>query len=91
MTTPFPGTELYDMYKPYLISGFDWDSYDGNRAVFEHPSMSPESREEAIIKLRSDLFSIPKILRRMSQISWRGYPMSHITSWMVQSIPRGGP
>ena len=88
MTTPFPGTELYDMYKPYLISGFDWDSYDGNRAVFEHPVMSPKDREEAIIKLRSDLFSIPKILRRMSQISWRGFPMSHITSWMVQ-YPQG--
>jgi radical SAM superfamily enzyme YgiQ (UPF0313 family) len=88
MTTPFPGTELYDMYKPYLIDGFDWDSYDGNRAVFEHPSMSPETREEAIIKLRSDLFSIPKILQRMSQISWRGFPMSHITSWMVQ-YPQG--
>jgi radical SAM superfamily enzyme YgiQ (UPF0313 family) len=88
MTTPFPGTELYDMYKPYLIEGFDWDSYDGNRAVFEHPSMSPKEREEAIIKLRSDLFNIPKILERMLQVSWRGFPMSHITSWMVQ-YPQG--
>jgi radical SAM superfamily enzyme YgiQ (UPF0313 family) len=88
MTTPFPGTELYDMYRPYLISGLDWDSYDGNRAVFEHPVMGPREREEAIIKLRSDLFSIPKILHRMSQVSWRGFPMSHITSWMVQ-YPQG--
>ncbi len=88
MTTPFPGTELYDIYKPYLIEGFDWDSYDGNHAVFEHPTMSPRDREEAIIRLRSDLFSIPKILQRISQISWRGFPMSHITSWMVQ-FPQG--
>jgi radical SAM superfamily enzyme YgiQ (UPF0313 family) len=88
MTTPFPGTELYDMYRPYIIGGLDWDSYDGNRAVFEHPLMKPREREEAIIKLRSDLFSIPKILRRMWQISWRGFPMSHITSWMVQ-YPQG--
>ncbi len=88
MTTPFPGTELYDIYKPHLIEGFDWDGYDGNRAVFEHPTMSPGDREEAIIRLRSDLFSIPKILERISQISWRGFPMSHITSWMVQ-FPQG--
>jgi radical SAM superfamily enzyme YgiQ (UPF0313 family) len=88
MTTPFPGTELYDMYRPYLISGLEWDSYDGNRAVFEHPVMGPREREEAIIKLRSDLFSIPKILHRMWQVSWRGFPMSHITSWMVQ-YPQG--
>jgi radical SAM superfamily enzyme YgiQ (UPF0313 family) len=88
MTTPFPGTELYDIYRPYLIEGFNWDSYDGNRAVFEHPTMSPVDREQAIIKLRSDLFSIPKILQRMAQVSWRGFPMSHITSWMVQ-FPQG--
>jgi radical SAM superfamily enzyme YgiQ (UPF0313 family) len=88
MTTPFPGTELYDLYKPYLIDGFNWDSYDGNRAVFEHPTMSPEDREQAIIRLRSDLFSIPKILQRMGQVSWKGFPMSHITSWMVQ-FPQG--
>lgn len=88
MTTPFPGTELYETYKPHLIEGFDWDSYDGNRAVFEHPTMSPRDREEAIIRLRSDLFTIPKILQRISQISWRGFPMSHITSWMVQ-FPQG--
>ncbi len=88
MTTPFPGTELYEIYKPYLIEGFGWDSYDGNRAVFEHPSMSPREREEAIIRLRSDLFSIPKILQRMARVSWRGFPMSHITSWMVQ-YPQG--
>jgi hypothetical protein len=50
--------------------------------------MSPRAREEAIIRLRSDLFSIPKILQRISQISWRGFPMSHITSWMVQ-FPQG--
>jgi radical SAM superfamily enzyme YgiQ (UPF0313 family) len=88
MTTPFPGTELYDIYKPYLIEGFDWDSYDGNRAVFEHPTMSPLDREQAIIKLRSDLFSIPKILQRMAQVSWKGFPMSHITYRTVVNFMR---
>jgi len=88
MTTPFPGTELYEMYRPYLIEGLDWDSFDGNHAVFEHPTMTPEEREDAIVRLRADLFTIPKILRRMTQISWKGFPMSHITSWMIQ-YPQG--
>jgi radical SAM superfamily enzyme YgiQ (UPF0313 family) len=88
MTTPFPGTELYEMYRPYLIQGLGWDSFDGNHAVFEHASMSPNDREGAIIKLRSDLFTVPKILQRMLQVSWKGFPMSHITSWMIQ-YPQG--
>jgi len=88
MTTPFPGTALYREYEPYLIPGMDWDSFDGNTAVFEHPAMSPSERQDAIVRLRSDLFTVPKILRRMSNISWRGFPMSHITSWMIQ-YPQG--
>lgn len=88
MTTPFPGTELYEQYRDFLIPGFEWDSFDGNHAVFEHPTMTPEEREELIINLRADLFTIPKILTRMRQISLRGFPMSHITSWMVQ-YPQG--
>ncbi len=90
MTTPFPGTELYEMYKPYLIPGQDWDSFDGNHAVFTHddPAMSVEFREDAIVKLRAELFTIPRILGRIPQISWRGFPMSHITSWMIQ-YPQG--
>ncbi len=88
MTTPFPGTELYDLYKPYLIPGLDWDRFDGNRAVFEHPTMPPAEREDALIQLRADLFTIPRILRRITQVSWKGFPMSHITSWMVQ-FPQG--
>jgi len=88
MTTPFPGTELYDMYKPYLIPGHDWDSFDGNHAVFDHPTMTPEERESSIIQLRAALFPIPKILERIFQVSWKGFPMSHITSWMIQ-YPQG--
>jgi len=88
MTTPFPGTELYEMYRPYLIPGHDWDSFDGNHAVFEHPTMTPKERESAIIRLRADLFPVPKILERLFQVSWKGFPMSHITSWMIQ-YPQG--
>ena len=88
MTTPFPGTALYKEYEPYLIPGLGWDSFDGNTAVYEHPTMSPSERQDAIVRLRSDLFTVPKILKRMSNVSWRGFPMSHITSWMIQ-FPQG--
>lgn len=88
MTTPFPDTELYNIYRPYLLEGLEWDSFDGNHAVFKHPSMLPEDREDALIKLRADLFTIPKIIQRMFQVSWKGFPMSHITSWMIQ-YPQG--
>lgn len=90
MTTPFPGTALYDIYEPYLVPGLDWDSFDGNHAVFTHddPLMSIEYREEAIVKLRAELFTIPRILGRIPQISWRGFPLAHITSWMIQ-YPQG--
>lgn len=88
MTTPFPGTELYGQYRDYLIPGLDWDNFDGNRAVFEHPTMSPREREDLIVDLRAELFTVPQILTRIGQISWRGFPMSHITSWMVQ-FPQG--
>jgi len=90
MTTPFPGTQLYELYKPFLIPGYDWDCFDGNHAVFTHddPAMSTDFREDAIVKLRAELFTIPRILSRIPQISWRGFPMSHITSWMIQ-YPQG--
>ncbi len=88
MTTPFPGTELYDLYKPYLLPGLDWDSFDGNHATYEHPSITPLEREDAIVKLRAELFTLPRILGRIRQISWKGFPMSHFTSWMVQ-FPQG--
>lgn len=51
MLTPFPGTELYDEYKPYLMPDRGWEYYNGNRAVFEHddPQMSVENREKAML------------------------------------------
>lgn len=88
MTTPFPGTELYETYRPYLFEGLDWNSFDGNHAVFEHPTMSRLEREDAVIKLRADLFPTNKIIQRLMQVSWKGFPMSHISSFMIQ-YPQG--
>lgn len=86
MTTPLPGTQLYEAYRPFLIPGLDWDLYDGNRSDFYHddPAMTPEAREAALIALRKEIFTVPKILRRMTKVGWRGFPMAHVMSWAVQ-------
>lgn len=90
MTTPFPGTDLYEMYKPYIDHSLGWDWYDGNHAVFSHddPRMSVNFREEEIIKIRAEIFTLPRILSRIGQISCKGFPMAHITSWAIQ-YPQG--
>jgi radical SAM superfamily enzyme YgiQ (UPF0313 family) len=90
MTTPFPGTELHEAYRPHFREGLSWDWYDGNHAVFRHddPAMNETFREDALMELRADLFRLPLILGRLTKIGWRGFPMSHITSWMLQ-YPQG--
>ncbi|MCX8007824.1 MAG: cobalamin-dependent protein [Coriobacteriia bacterium] len=90
MTTPFPGTALYERYREFLIPGQTWDLFDGNHANFFHddPEMTPEARETALVELRDELFTIPKILRRIIRIGMKGFPMAHITSWAVQ-YPQG--
>lgn len=88
MTIPLPQTDLYKEYEPYIIPGYDWDKFDGNRAVFYHPTMSPEEREEALARLWTETFRLPKIFRRMCKISLKGFPAAHITSFMVQYSQR---
>jgi len=88
MLTPLPDTELFEQYKPYLIPGMDWDMYDGNHAVFEHPSMSIFEREAEFIKLRTGIFTMKRILGRIFKVSLRGFPMSHFSSFMIQ-YPQG--
>jgi len=86
MVTPYPGTELYHSYHPYLINGLDWDSFDGNHAVFSHPAtdMGAEQRETALHRLRADLSTMPHVLSRLPRISWRGFPTTHLLSWLLQ-------
>lgn len=86
MLLPLPGTELYKEYKDYLIEGHDWDDFMGNTALFRHddPRMTPENREQAILWLWERLFTWPRILRRITKISRKGFPMSHVNSLIVQ-------
>lgn len=86
MLTPYPGTELYDAYKEYLIEGLDWDDIDGNTALFRHddPRMTPENRKQATLWLWESLYTWPRILRRIKKISRKGFPGAHINSLMMQ-------
>jgi radical SAM superfamily enzyme YgiQ (UPF0313 family) len=88
--TPFPGTELYEDYRPYLIADRGWEYYNGNRAVFYHddPQMSVEKRERALFWLRAEAFSPRRVLSRLWQLKLKGFPMTHFTSAMIQ-IPMG--
>jgi radical SAM superfamily enzyme YgiQ (UPF0313 family) len=84
--TPFPGTELFEEYGPYLIPERGWEYYNGNRAVFYHddPRMSVENREKALFWLRAEAFSPKRVLSRLWQLKLKGFPMTHFTSAMIQ-------
>ena len=86
LTTPFPGTDLYHMYENYLIKGNNWDSFNGNRALYEHddPEMTPKAREQALDWLRSEMFTWPRILKRIRSIPKIGFPNSHFSSFFIQ-------
>ena len=86
LTTPFPGTELYNMYKEYLIPGYGWDSYNGNRALYKHddPEMTPQAREQALDWLRAEMFTWPRIIRRIRAIPKVGFPDVHFSSFFIQ-------
>lgn len=90
MITPFPGTDLYELYREHLFEDLKWDMFDGNRALFKHDDqqMSVSNREEALLWLRAELFKLPKIFKRISKISLKGFPMAHMTSFMIQ-YPQG--
>ena len=86
MLTPFPGTELYEQYRPYLIEDRGWEYYNGNRAVFHHddPKMTPEFRENALKWLRGEMFTKKRIAKRLWKLKISGFPMVHFSSFMIQ-------
>jgi hypothetical protein len=86
LLTPLPGTELYDEYREYLIPGLGWESFTGVNAVFDHPSpeMTKLRREEEYHRLANELFKFERITSRISNISSKGFPTTHIYSMMMQ-------
>ncbi|HEY6099185.1 MAG TPA: radical SAM protein, partial [Anaeromyxobacter sp.] len=86
LLTPLPGTEVYRSYAPHLLPGLGWEAFTGVRAVFEHPDpeLTPLRREAAYHELCRELFRPSRILRRLSGISLRGFPRTHLLSVMKQ-------
>lgn len=86
LITPYPGTELYELYQERLLPELGWDKYDGNTAVFIHDdkAMSIQNREEALLALREKIYALPRILPRVFQISLKGFPVAHFSSLFIQ-------
>jgi len=88
LLTPFPGTELYEEYREWLIPGMGWDRYTGVSAVFEHPDpdMTPAVREEAYYKTSLELLSLRRIVGHTLRIPLAGFPTTHFLS-LMKALP----
>jgi radical SAM superfamily enzyme YgiQ (UPF0313 family) len=86
LLTPLPGTEVHRRYAPHLLPGLGWEAFTGVRAVFDHPDpeLTPLRREAAYHELCRELYRPSRILRRLSGISLRGFPGTHLLSLMKQ-------
>ena len=84
LLTPLPGTELYEEYKPYLLKDRGWGYFTGANAVFEHPAMPVEEREEMFYKTSLSLMSGRRIFSHLFEIPLKGFPMTHLLSLMKQ-------
>ena len=69
-----------------MIEGKAWDDFDGNTALFRYDDdgVTAEKVEESVLKVRKELFTWPRILRRIGKISYKGFPYSHLNSLMLQ-------
>jgi len=84
MVVPYPGTALREEVKADLIYGDNWDYYDGMHAVIRQDGERAGARENALMKLWIELFTYPRIFRRIGKLSLRGFPSAHMASGMVQ-------
>jgi radical SAM superfamily enzyme YgiQ (UPF0313 family) len=92
LLVPYPGTELYEQYKPYLFKDKGWEFYDGAHAVYEHPlpEMTPEAREEKFYQVSLKLLSLGRLFGHLFDIPLTGFPTTHIASLMRQLPVRRG-
>lgn len=92
LLVPYPGTELYEEYEPFLFKEMGWEFYDGAHAVFEHPlpEMSPEVREERFYQVSLELLSLGRIFKHLFDIPLSGFPTNHVAALMRQLPVRWG-
>jgi len=86
LLTPLPGTELYDLYDKYIFHDLAWDRYSFNRALFHHidKDMTVQNRERALFDLRKEIFTLPRIFKRIRHLPLKGFPMAHLSSLAYQ-------
>lgn len=90
LLVPFPGTELYEEYKPFLLREGQWKFYDGAHALFSHPQMSPEQREEKFFSIVFELLSLKRLFRHLFEIPLHVFPAGHFAFLMREFPMRQG-
>ena len=81
ITTPYPGTELYDMAKRgegIELIDFDWRHFTRwGKAVIRTPGMSGPELEQAQLRFLAEFYSSPKVighhLKRLAEGNWSLY------------------
>jgi radical SAM superfamily enzyme YgiQ (UPF0313 family) len=86
LLVPYPGTELYEEYKPFLLKNGKWEFYDGAHALFSHPQMSPEQREEKFFGIVFELFSLKRVFRHLFEIPLSVFPAGHF-AFLMREFP----
>lgn len=86
LLVPYPGTKLYEEYKPFLIKDGRWEFYDGAHALFSHPEMSAEQREERFFSIVLELFSLKRVFRHLLEIPMSSFPAGHF-AFLMRELP----
>lgn len=85
MIVPYPGTELSNMWEERLIHKNEWAYFDGLHSVIKSDTeITAAEHEEKLIMLWKDLYTVPRVLKRIKKISYKGFPNAHISSLIVQ-------
>jgi radical SAM superfamily enzyme YgiQ (UPF0313 family) len=84
MVVPYPGTPLHDELRDSMISYRNWDLFDGMHSVIQQSEGSNADHEEALKRLWLELFTYPRMLRRLQELPFKGFPSAHIASAIVQ-------
>ena len=90
LLVPFPGTELYEEYRPFLLKDGQWKYYDGAHALFSHPTMSPREREEKFFSIVFELFSVKRVIKHLFEIPLSVFPAGHFAFLMREFPTRKG-
>lgn len=80
MTVPYPMTKLFHDNK---ISK-TWDFFDGLHDVFNTEVDKQKENEKKLMNLWAELYTAPRIIRRITKISCKGFPNAHISSLAFQ-------